>query len=188
MLPPTSPREILFACPPSLPWNLLFFTVESTWLPLSFSPRCGSGSPWLSPTLRSGNLDRWLCSFPLWQRRLWRTCQLLTLWHWGDFFSAGPVCSSFFPLKPVPFCKLSAGLGSTNKSATSLLLSDSRSVLSSVFSFVLISLTDLAGTVFSLLLFYQATMGPWTFVSPRERCGWCVGQMGSAATALSNPF
>ena len=35
-----------------------------------------------------------------------------------------------FPLKPVPFCMLFAGLGSTNKSATSLLLlSDSLSVL-----------------------------------------------------------
>ena len=37
-------------------------------------------------------------------------------------FSAGPVCSSF-PLKPAPFCTLFAGLGSTNKSAISLLFS-----------------------------------------------------------------
>ena len=36
---------------------------------------------------------------------------------------------------PAPFCKLTAGLGSTNKSATSLLLYYSRSVLSSVFPF-----------------------------------------------------
>ena len=45
----------------------------------------------------------------------------------------------FFPLKPAPFCPLFAGLGSTNKSATSLLfssllLSDSRSVLATVSS------------------------------------------------------
>ena len=48
----------------------------------------------LSPS-RSGTLDWLLCSF--WQRRLWRTCQLLSLWHWSDTFSfsAGPVCSSF---------------------------------------------------------------------------------------------
>ena len=39
-----------------------------------------------------------------------------------------------FLLKPAPFCKLFAGLGSTNKSATSLLLSDSRSVLATLFS------------------------------------------------------
>ena len=38
-----------------------------------------------------------------------------------------------FPLKPAPFCTLFAGLDSTNKSATSLLPSDSRSVLSSIF-------------------------------------------------------
>ena len=46
-----------------------------------------------------------------------------------------------FPLKPAPFCTLFAGLGSTNKSAISLLLlSDSRSVpatLSSPPSFLL---------------------------------------------------
>ena len=62
---------------------------------------------------------------------------------------------------PVPFCTLFAGFGSTNKSATSLLLlPESRSVLFSIFSFTVISLTDLAGSVFSLLLFHQATMGP----------------------------
>ena len=45
-----------------------------------------------------------------------------------------------FPLKPAPFCKLFAGLGSTNKSAISLLLlSDSRSVFSAILSFTLIS-------------------------------------------------
>ena len=47
------------------------------------------------PSLRSGALDRRLCSFPFWQRRLWRTCQLLSLRYRGhSFFSAGPVCSS----------------------------------------------------------------------------------------------
>ena len=39
-----------------------------------------------------------------------------------------------FPLKPAPFCTLFAGLGSTNKSATSLPLSDSRSVLATLSS------------------------------------------------------
>ena len=40
-----------------------------------------------------------------------------------------------FPLKPAPFCKLFAGLGNTNTSATSLLLlSDSRSVLATLSS------------------------------------------------------
>ena len=39
-----------------------------------------------------------------------------------------------FPLKPVPFCMLFAGLGSTKKSAVSLFLSDSRSVLATLSS------------------------------------------------------
>ena len=43
-----------------------------------------------------------------------------------------PQCAQVFPLKPVPSCKLFAGLGSTNKSATCLLLSDSRSVLATL--------------------------------------------------------
>ena len=45
------------------------------------------------------------------------------------FFLPGQY-AQVFPLKHAPFCKVFAGLGSTNKSATSLLLlSDSRSVL-----------------------------------------------------------
>ena len=74
-----------------------------------------------------------------------------------------------FPLKPAPICTLFAGLGSTNKSAISLLLlSNSCSVLYSIFP--LIS-NSVAGTVFSILLFYQTTMGPRTLVSPGERRG-----------------
>ena len=77
---------------------------------------------------------------------------------------AGLVCSSFL-LKPAPICKLFAGLGSTNKSTTSLILA----TLSS-FPFFFTS-NSLAGTVFSLLLLYQATMGLRTVVSPRQRRG-----------------
>ena len=77
-----------------------------------------------------------------------------------------------FPLKPAPFCTLFAGLVSTNKSTTSLLLlSESRSVLFSIFPFTSISLADLAGTVFSFLPHYQATMGSRILVSPQERRG-----------------
>ena len=86
-------------------------------------------------------------------------------------FSAAPY-AQVFPLKPTPFCKLFAGLGSTNKSATSLLLlSDSRhSVFPSIFPLTSNYLADLAGTVFSLL-FYQATIGTRTLVSPGEQRG-----------------
>ena len=77
-----------------------------------------------------------------------------------------------FPLKPAPFCKLFSGLGSTNKSAISLLLLyESRSVLSSIFPFIAISLADPVRTVFSLLLYCQATIGPQILVSPQERRG-----------------
>ena len=69
-------------------------------------------------------------------------------------------------LKPAPFCTLFAGLGSTNKSAISLLLlSNSRSVLSSIFPFT----SNLSGRFILSLLFYQATMGPQTLVSLGKR-------------------
>ena len=54
MLPSTCSREALVACPPCPPWNLSFFTVESTLSsPCSrshppLSPRCGSRLPRLS--------------------------------------------------------------------------------------------------------------------------------------------
>ena len=77
-----------------------------------------------------------------------------------------------FLLKPGLFYKLFAGLGSANKSATSL-LSDSRSIFTTLSSPLIFPFTSISleGTVFSLLLFYQATMGPRTLVSPGERRG-----------------
>ena len=74
-----------------------------------------------------------------------------------------------FRLKPAPFCKLSDGLGSTKKFATSLY--SSLSVLSPMFPFISNSLSDLAGTVFSFLLYKKATMGLRTLVSLRKRRG-----------------
>ena len=47
-------------------------------------------------------------------------------------------------------------------------LSDS-AILSSVFPFTSISVADLAGSVLSFLLYYQATVSPRTLVSPMER-------------------
>ena len=43
--------------------------------------------------------------------------------------------------------------------------------ISSIFPLISNSVADLAGTVFSFLLFYQTTMGPRTLVSPGERRG-----------------
>ena len=88
-------------------------------------------------------------------------------------FSAGPVCSSF----SAEACAILHALcwswqhQQVCHFSSLLLLSDSRSVLSSIFPHISNSVTDLARTVFSLLLCYQTTMGPRTLVSPRERRG-----------------
>ena len=58
----------------------------------------------------------------------------------ATFFFQQAQYAQVFSLKPAPFCKLFTSLGSANMSATSLLLlSDYHSVLSSIFSFTLIS-------------------------------------------------
>ena len=162
MLRSTCSRYALLACPPFPPWNLPSFTVEST---LSFL--CSRSDP---PLSRQGAALAHLEFLPL------------TIWYSGQtalflflLAKAAPAylptalsvalrpLFSFwqaqyvlvFPLRPAPFCTLFAGLGSTIKSAISLLLlSDSRSVLSSIFPFISNSVAYLAGTVFFLLLFY----------------------------------
>ena len=93
-----------------------------------------------------------------------------------------------FPLKPAPFCKLSAGLGSTKRSAIPLRLSlcPCHFVFFFVFPFTANSLAQLAETVFSILRHYEATIGPWTFIFSWERHGWLVGQTGSPTLALRN--
>ena len=76
-------------------------------------------------------------------------------------------------LKPGPFCKLFAGLGSTDKSATSLFFFSYLTLTLSSTPCPLLHLSfylkDPAGTVFSLLLLYQATMGSRILISPGER-------------------
>ena len=67
-----------------------------------------------------------------------------------------------FPLKSVPFCQLFAGPGSPNESATFFLLLWPCSLFRFFSNIV-------AGTVFSLLLYYQATMGSRTLVSPGKQ-------------------
>ena len=134
MLSSTSTKEALLACPLFAPWNLPFFSVEST-----LSSSCSRSDP-LS---RQGAAFAHLDSLPPHDLVLWTDGSVLFPFGKGGFgklancslcgteatlsFSAGPVHSSF--------CTLFAGLGSTNKSATSLLLlSDSRSVLALLFS------------------------------------------------------
>ena len=158
MLPSTCSREALLACPPFPPWKLHSFTVAST-----LSTPCSRSDP---PLSRQGAALAHLDSLPLmiWCFGLTALFLFLLARATPAFlptalsvatlsFSAGPDVQ-VFPLKPAPFCMLFAGLGSTNKSTIFLLLSDSRSVLSSIFPLILNSVADLAGTVFSLFLFY----------------------------------
>ena len=130
MVPSTSSREALLACPPSPLWSLSSFTVEST-----LSSPCSHSDP---PLFRQGAAlshldslpphDLVLCTdgsvpFPFGKggSGVLTSCSLCgteaTL-----SFSAGPVYSSFL-LKPAPFCEFFACLGSTNKFATSHLFS-----------------------------------------------------------------
>ena len=138
MLPSTCCREALVACPLCPPWHLPSFTVEST-----LSSPCSRSDP---PHSRQGAALAHLYSLPPHDLVLWTDGSVPFPFGKGGSgvfancslcgteatlsFSAGPV----FPLKPAPFCTLFAGLGSTIKSAIFLLLSDSRSVLATLFS------------------------------------------------------
>ena len=144
MLPSTSPREALLACPPFPPWNLPSFMVEST-LPTPCS-RSDSHLP------RQGAALAHLDSLPLHDLVLWTdgfvpfpfgkggsgvlaNCSLCgteaTL-----SFSAGPVCSSFSSKA----CAILHALCWSRQHqqvchfSSLLLLSDSRSVLATLSS------------------------------------------------------
>ena len=100
MLPSTSSREALLACPLCPPWNLLSFTVESTLStscsrsdPLFLSPRCDLDS------LLTHNLVLWIdgsVPFPFGKggSGVLSNCFLCGA-ETTLSFSAGPVCSSF---------------------------------------------------------------------------------------------
>ena len=76
-----------------------------------------------------------------------------------------------FPLKPAPFCKLFAGLGSTNKTATSLPLSDSRSVLATLSPLLHLSFyLNLSGKN-SLSCSIRLQWVPGHSLLPGKRCG-----------------
>ena len=181
MLPSTSPWEALLACPPFPAWNLPSFTVESTlFFPCSRSDSLHS---------RQGAALAHLDSLPPHDLLLWTDGSVPFLFGKGGSgvlancslcgteaalsFSAGPVCSSF----SAEACAILHALCWSRQHqqvchfSSLILLSDSRSVLSPIFLLISNYVADLAGTVFSLLLFYQTTMGPRTLVSPGERHG-----------------
>ena len=166
MLPSTSPRETILACPPSPSWNLPYFTVES----ILFSP-CSRSDP---PLSRKGAAFAHLDSLLPHDLVLWTNgsvpfpfgksgcgvlanCSLCGTEATLSFL-AGPVCSSFF----AETCAILQALCWSRQHQqvchfSFLLLSDSRSVLTTLSSlpsfFVPSTSISLAGTVFSLLLF-----------------------------------
>ena len=172
MLPSTCSRETLLACPPS-PLNF-----PSLWSPPF--PFFLYDAPLLH-TLTLSLLMIW-CSgqMPLFLFLLAReapaylptahSMALRPLFHFQQAQYA-----EVFLLKPVPFCTLFAGLGSTNKSAISLLLYDSRSVLSSIFPSTSISL---AGTVLSPAVLPGYNGSPDTHFSwvTMRLMSWPVGE------------
>ena len=122
MLPSTSPREALLACPPS-PWNLPSFTVESI-----LSSSCSCSDLLLS---RQGTALAHLDSLPPHDLAYLPTALSVALRPLFPSQQAQYVL--VFQLKPALFCTLFAGLGSTNKFATFLLLL-SDSFLTTLFS------------------------------------------------------
>ena len=172
MLPSTCSREALVACPTFPPCNLPSFIVEST-LSSSCSrsdpPLCCQGAALaLFDSLLFHGLVHWTdvsVPFPFGKGgfSVLANCSLCgaeaTL-----SFSADPVCFSTEACAILHALCWSRQHQQVCLFSSFLLLSDSRFVLaalSSSPSFLLPdNLADLAGTVFSLLLFYQATMGP----------------------------
>ena len=164
MLPSTCSREALLACPPCPPWNLPSFMVEST-----LSTPCSRSDPTLS---RQGAALAHLDSLPPHDLVLWTDDSVPFPFGKGGSailancslcgteatlsFSAGPVCSSF----SAEACAILHALYWSRQHhkvchfSSLLLLSDSRSVLSSIFPLISNSVADLAVTVFSLLPFY----------------------------------
>ena len=130
MVPSTSPREALVACPPCPPWNLPSFMVESTLpTPCSRSDSLTLAKVRLSLTLTLSPLMIWysgqtaLFLFLLARAAPAILPTALSVALRPLFPSGQAQYAQVFPLKSAPFCMLFAGLSSTNKSAISLLFS-----------------------------------------------------------------
>ena len=142
MLPSTSSRKALLACPPCPPWNLPSFTVEST-----LSTLCSCSDP---PLSHQGAALAHLASLPPHDLMLWTDGSVPFPFTFGKggsgvlancslcgteatlSFSAGPVCSSF----SAEVCAILHALcwSRQHQQVCHSLLSDSRSVLATLFS------------------------------------------------------
>ena len=172
MLPPTSPNEALFACPPFPPWNLPFFTVEST----LFSPCSRSDLPLSHQGAALTHLDSLLTyDLVLWTdgsvpfrfgkggSGVLANCSLCGIETTLSFLT-GPVSSGFYAETCAilqAFCWYRQHQQVCHFS-TPLLLSDSRSVviiLSSSLSFLLPQISLSGKTFFSCPLIYNGSLG-----------------------------
>ena len=162
MLPSISPREALLACPPSPPWNLPSFTVEST-LYSSCSrsdlPRCTLTH---LDSLLPHDLVHWTdgsVPFPFGKggSGVLANCYLCGT-ETTLSFSTGPVCSSF---STVACAILHALCWSWQHQqayhfSSLLLLSDSRSVLATLFSFLSFLLPETLWQIWKELSFLSS--------------------------------
>ena len=138
---PTSPRKALIVCPCYPSGNLPFYSVQST-----FSSPCSRSN---TPSLVKARFSLTLIwtdgsvSFPTkLYFEIFQAKAALAYLPTALFVAPRPLFPFWqalyvqvFPLKSTPFRKLSAGLGSTKKSAISLFFfSDSRSVLTTLSS------------------------------------------------------
>ena len=125
MLPSTCSRETLLACPPCPPWNLPSFTVEFTLSTPCSRSRQGATLAHLDFLLHH-DLVLWTdgsVPFPFGKAAPVYLPTALSVALRPLFPFRQAQYAQVFLLKPAPFCKLFAGLGSTNRSATSLLFS-----------------------------------------------------------------
>ena len=169
MLFPTSFRGVILACPSYPCWSLPFFAVESTVSsPCSYSdrPLCRDGA--ILAHLDSLHLTIWLSG----QMVLFLLAKVAlaylptALCDTEDIlsFSGGPVCLSF-STKACSILQTLRWFWQHQQVCHFSSLWLSLSPRHSVLSFALLPSIFLAGAVFSFLLYYQATMGPRTFVS-----------------------
>ena len=144
----------------------------SLWSP-SLSPRCGSRQGAALAHLDSlppHDLVLWTdgsVPFRFWQGRLRCTCQLLSLWQWGHSFLFGrPSMLKFFrwslrhSARSLLVSAAPTSLPFFFSSPVWLSFCPRHPILSSIFPVISNSVADLAGTVLSLLLLYQATRVP----------------------------
>ena len=178
--------RLFLPCPHFPPWNLPSFTVEFT-----LSTPCSRSDP---PLSRQGAALAHFNSLMIWYSGQSALLLFLLAKAAPAFlptalrgteaslsFSTGPVCSSF----SAEVCAILQALCWSRQHqqvchfSSFFLLSDSNSVFSSDFPLVSNSVADLAGTVFFLLRFHQATLGLGTFVLTGNDAAYELARRGA---------